>query len=58
MVACRPVSIAILSLVPTPSVAGDQDRDRGSRRLEVEQAAETAEIGVGAGARVSPRRAA
>ena len=46
IVSCRPVSIAILTLVPTPSVAGDQDRVVEARALEVEQAAEAADLGI------------
>ena len=46
MVACRPVSMAILSLVPTPSLAATRIGSLEAGRLEVEQRAEAAEVGV------------
>ena len=42
-VSWMPVSIATFSLVPTPSVRGDQHRVGEPRRLQVEQRAEAAE---------------
>ena len=46
MVSWRPVSIAILTLVPTPSVAATSTGSLKARALEVEQAAEAADLGV------------
>ena len=51
MVSWRPVSMAILTLVPTPSVAATSTGSVKPAPLEVEQAAEAADFGVGAGAR-------
>ena len=48
MVSCRPVSMAILSLVPTPSLAATRIGSLKPAALEVEQRAEAAEVGVGA----------
>ncbi len=48
MVACRPVSMAILSLVPTPSLAATRIGSLKPAALEVEQRAEAAEVGIGA----------
>ena len=48
MVSCLPVSMAILTLVPTPSVAATSTGSREARALEVEQAAEAADFAVGA----------
>ncbi len=42
-------SIASLSLVPTPSLAATSSGSAEPRRLQVEQAAEAAKIGIGAG---------
>ncbi len=46
MVSCRPVSMAILSLVPTPSLAATRMGSLNPAALEIEQRAEAAEIGV------------
>ena len=46
MVSWRPVSMAILSLVPTPSVAATSTGSLKPGALEVEQAAEAADLGV------------
>ena len=51
IVSCRPVSIAILTLVPTPSVAATRTGSVKPAALEVEKAAEAADLGVGAGPR-------
>ena len=56
IVSCRSVSIAILTLVPTPSVARDEHRVAKAGALEVEQPAEAADLGVGAGARGRPHQ--
>ena len=48
---CRPVSMAILTLVPTPSVAATRTGSLKPARLEVEQAAKAADFGIGAGPR-------
>ncbi len=49
MVLWLPVSMAILSLVPTPSLAATSTRIDEPGRLEVEQAAKAADLGIGAG---------
>ena len=48
---CLPVSIASLSLVPTPSLAATSSGSSIARRLQVEKAAESAQLGIGAGPR-------
>ena len=48
IVSWRPVSIAILTLVPTPSVPATSTGSLKPGALEVEQPAEAADLGIGA----------
>ena len=46
MVSCTPVSMAILSLVPTPSLAATRIGSLNPAALQIEQRAEATQIGV------------
>ncbi len=49
-IVAHPASMAIFSLVPTPSLAATRTGSLKARGLEVEQAAEAADLAIGAGA--------
>ena len=51
IVSWRAVATAILTLVPTPSVAATRIGSAEAGRFEIEEAAEAADLGVRAGAR-------